>query len=87
MAWNEALTQYMKCYQCERYDSCADVEEKLKYACNLPTFPFGSNLRGIPGVPYKSKYFDDRRYDPPKPMTFCELEKALYKLRMEESNA
>ena len=79
MALNEALTQYMKCYDCSRYAYCDDVEAKVKEAFNEPMLQmikyFPSD--GISGQPYKSKYFDDHRYDPPKPLTICDIERCL----------
>lgn len=80
MAMNDALEQYMKCYGCKKFGSCPDCEEKIKAAWDRPMVPMGSFKTGISGTPYKSKYFDDHRYDPPKPIMTCDWEKQLMKI-------
>lgn len=79
MAINEALEQYMKCYECHKYGNCADVEVKIKEALDQPLLRMSKFYPsdGISGQPYKSKYFDDHRYDSPRPLTICDLEKYL----------
>ena len=79
MAMNEALKQYLKCLECKELGSCKDVDEKIKAEWDKPMFPL-KYVRGISGEPYTSKYFDDRRYDPPRPITLCDIEKAMLNL-------
>jgi hypothetical protein len=70
MSLDEVIAQYQACYECEYFKDCPDAEKKIKDAINRyepfampkPTNPLN------PFRPYKSKYFIDRRYDPPKPL-------------------
>lgn len=80
MAINEGLKQCMKCRSCSNYDDCTDIEAKLKEAFDQPLYRMSKFFpsKGISGQPYKSKYFDDHRYDPPRPLTICDLEKYLF---------
>ena len=79
MAINEAINQYMRCYECPKYASCSNIENKVKEAFDQPMLRMSKFYPsdGISGQPYKSKYYDDHRYDIPRPMTLCDLEKAL----------
>lgn len=75
MSLNEILNQYQKCYSCEFFSDCPDAEKKIKETLNNYE-PF-RDLKPInrlnPFKPYKSKYFIDRRYDPPKPLTIKDI--------------
>ena len=84
MSLNDALAQYQKCYfECEKRGNCPDIETKIKAAFDRYDSSLLKSLSPInplrPFQPYKSKYFDDHRYDPPKDLTvkdvICAFEK------------
>ena len=71
MNLDDALIQYQKCYACEYFGDCPYAEQKIKDIINnCEPFPMPKPTNPLnPFKPYKSKYFIDRRYDPPSPLT------------------
>ena len=79
MSLNEVVDQYQKCYNCEHFGDCPDAEKKIKAAMNdyEPFRMFKPTNPLTPFKPYKSKYFIDRRYESPKPLTIKDVLRAF----------
>lgn len=74
MAIYEAMKRYEKCYECGRMEECPDSEAKIKAALAIPPFPVNTYK---PDKPYKSKYYDDHRFDPPRELTVKDVIRAM----------
>ena len=83
MSLDDAYYQYLKCLECNRYSDCPDFETKIRYA--IDKHSLFHKLQPInplrPYQPYKSKYFDDHRYDQPRKATAQDVICAYEKLK------
>lgn len=81
MSLDTAYFQYLECKRCPHGTDCSDCEAKIKAAlCREDPLKKLAPINPLrPYQPYKSKYYDDHRYDPPKKATakqvICEKEK------------
>lgn len=54
------------------------LEETMEmFSMPKPTNPLN------PYTPYKSKYFDDHRFDPPKPLSYEDIIRAMERMKNE----
>lgn len=84
MAFNEALQQYIKCYECLYFGECPNVDEKIKAELEKPAFELPKPTNPLnPYTPYKSKYFDDHRFDPPRELTGEDIIRAMERMENE----
>lgn len=82
MSFHEMLEQYVKCYNCEHFGDCPDAEKKIKEALAKPMIPAPIYTNPLnPNTPYKSKYFDDHRFDPPKELTGDDIKRAMERMK------
>lgn len=85
MSLDDAYYQHLKCLGCKKYPECPDYKVKIQYAIRKSE-PF-RKLEPInplrPFQPYKSKYYDDHRYDHPRKMTVEDVICAYEKLKGE----
>ena len=84
--FSDTCNQFLKCIECG-YVECPEREFRILNAFYaLRPFPI-HKLRPVnplrPFQPYKSKYFDDHRYDPPREITAEDIIRAYENLRKE----